>query len=145
MTEITLGFEVHQPLRLNRVFNEDLVRGRTVAPDELFDIYFNNVWNRGILSRVAKKCYYPSNELMLENIDRYKSEKKKFKLAYSISGVLLEQCELWERDLLDSFKQLAETGLVEFLDQTYYHSLASLYPDRTEFIEQVNNHRQLMK
>lgn len=145
MKDVCLGFEVHQPLRLNRNFSEALVKGRTLAPDELFESYFNNAWNRGILRRVAEKCYYPANEVVMQNIDRHRDEGKKFKLAYSLSGVFLEQCEAWEKDLLDSFRQLSETGCAEFLEQTYYHSLASLYPDRGEFIEQVRMHRRAMK
>ncbi len=146
MKDICLGFEVHQPLRLNRNFNEDLVKGKAVSPDELFEVYFNNQWNKAILKRVAEKCYYPANSIILENINRFKGEKRNFKVAYSLSGVFLEQCEAWEKDLLDSFKQLSDTGCVEFLDQTYYHSLASLYSlERGEFIEQVRMHRGLMR
>lgn len=146
MKDICLGFEVHQPLRLNANFNEDLVKGKAVSLEKLFQTYFNNQWNKAILRRVAKKCYYPSNSIMLENIDMFKKDARNFKVAYSLSGVFLEQCEAWEGDLLDSFKQLSKTGCVEFLDQTYHHSLASLYSaDKGEFIEQVHLHRQLMK
>jgi len=74
-----------------------------------------------------------------------KREKKKVNVSFSISGVFLEQCEVFSPDLLGSFKQLSETGCVEFLDQPYYHSLVGLYPVRDEFIEQVRMHRQLMK
>lgn len=143
MTDICLGFEVHQPIRLNREFNRDFSRDRSL--DDLFDVYFNNTWNKDILLRVSEKCYLPANEVMLENIDRYRGDNKKFKVAYSLSGVLVDQLERWAPDVLESFVQLAESGLVEFLDQTYYHSLASLFPDREEFLEQVKLHRELMK
>jgi len=113
--------------------------------DELADVYFNNFWNREVLKRVAEKCYYPATQVILENIDRYRSEKKEFKVAYSISGILLEQIEAWEKDLLSLFEQLAESGRVEFLNQTYYHSITSLFKDKEEFIEQVNMHRELIK
>jgi alpha-amylase len=133
---ICLGFEVHQPLRLNRNFNPDL-------KGEPFDLYFNNAWNKMILERVAKKCYFPANEVILKNIERFKG---RFKVAYSISGVFIEQCERWQKELIDSFKQLADTHCVEFLDQTYYHSLASLFSyEKGEFIEQVKMHKQLVK
>lgn len=144
MPDVCFSFEVHQPFRLNRKFDPKLAKGK--KPEELFDIYFDNLWNRQILKRVASKCYYPANEIILENIDRFKKERRKFKVAYSISGVLLEQCELWEPSVIDSFKQLAETGCVEFMDETYYHSLASLFSaDREEFIDQVLMHRRLMR
>ena len=143
MTEICLAFEVHQPVRINGNFSEAAAEGKDL--DELFEIYFNNTWNRMILERVVKKCYFPANQIILENIDRFKKERRKFKVAYSISGILIEQCERWEPDLLDSFKQLAESGCVEFLSQTYFHSLASLFSiERKEFIEQILMHRRLM-
>jgi alpha-amylase len=144
MPDVCLGFEVHQPLRLNRNFREEIAEGKDI--EDLFDVYFNNSWNKRILNRVATKCYLPANRLILENIDRFSKEKKKFKLAYSISGILLLQCEKWNPDVIDSFKRLAESDCVELLDQTFHHSLASLFSyEKEEFIEQVLMHRQLMK
>jgi alpha-amylase len=52
---------------------------------------------------------------------------------------------MFDPDLLETFKQLAETKRVEFLNQTYYHSIASLYPDKEEFIEQAKMHKQTVK
>ena len=144
MPDLCLSFEVHQPLRVNRDFHDELARGKKV--EELFDIYFDNKWNKAILERVARKCYLPANEIILQIIDRFKREHKRFKVAYSFSGVFIEQCERWAPSVLDSFKRLAESGCVEFLDQTYYHSLSSLFSaEREEFIEQVIAHRRLMK
>jgi alpha-amylase len=62
-----------------------------------------------------------------------------------LSGVFLEQCEAFDKDVLESFKQLAKTGCVEFLNQTYYHSIASLYPEKDEFIEQIKLHKQAVE
>ncbi len=112
----------------------------------LFDLYFDNELNRYVFERAARKCYIPANKIILEQIEKSKNEGKPFKVAYGVSGVFLEQCELWKPELTNSFKQLAKTGCVEFMEETYYHSLASLYgSDRSEFIEQVKMHRQLMK
>jgi alpha-amylase len=52
---------------------------------------------------------------------------------------------MFNKDILESFKQLAESGCVEFLGETYYHSLASLFESKDEFIEQVNQHSQIVK
>jgi alpha-amylase len=52
---------------------------------------------------------------------------------------------MFNKDLLETFRQLAESGCVEFLNQTYYHSISSLYPEKDEFIEQVKMHRQTVK
>ena len=145
MTDIVFVFEVHQPHRLRRDFfwgNNFLKR---VKKTELFDYYFDHVVNRQVFDRACRKCYFPSNQILLDLIDKYKNERKKVKVSFSISGIFLEQCEMFNKDLLESFKQLAETGCVEFLGQTYYHSLASLYPEREEFIEQVKMHQQTMK
>lgn len=139
-------FEVHQPFRLNRIFHSDLLSKGKVTKKDLFDLYFDNGLNRYVFERAARKCYFPANNIILEQIDKSKSAGKPFKVTYGISGVFLEQCELWNPDLIESFKQLAETGCVEFMEETYYHSLASLYgADRSEFVEQVKMHRQLMK
>ncbi len=145
MTDIVFVFEVHQPHRIRRtLFWENKIFKRS-RKEELFNYYFDQAVNREVFERACKKCYFPSNQILLDLIDKYKREKKQVKVSFGISGVFLEQCELFSKDLLESFKQLAETGCVEFLSQTYYHSLASLYPERDEFIEQVKMHQQIMK
>ena len=145
MTDIVLVFEVHQPHRLRRkVFWENKVFKR-LKKEELFDYYFDNEADGEIFRRAAKKCYFPSNQILLDLIDAHKAERRPVRVSFSVSGVFLEQCEMFEKDLLESFKQLAETGRVEFLDQTYYHSISSLYPEKNEFIEQVKLHRDTIK
>ncbi|MCW4016735.1 MAG: DUF5752 family protein [Candidatus Bathyarchaeota archaeon] len=146
MTDVCLMFEVHQPFRLNRNFHSDLLFKEKLTTKDLFDLYFDNGLNRYVFERAARKCYLPANQIILEQINKTKSTGKPFKVTYGISGVFLEQCQLWSPRLIESFKQLAETGCVEFMEETYYHSLASLYgDDRSEFVEQVKMHRQLMK
>ncbi|MGB9134785.1 MAG: DUF5752 family protein [Candidatus Bathyarchaeia archaeon] len=146
MTDICFMFEVHQPLRLNRGFHLDLLTRPPASKKDLFELYFDNSLNKHIFDRVARKCYLPANNIILSEIERFKQERKQFKVSYGVSGVFIEQCERWNLELLESFKQLAKTGCVEFLEETYYHSLASLYgADRMEFAEQVKMHRQLMK
>jgi alpha-amylase len=145
LVDVVFIFKVHQPYRLR----EDFFWGRSMfkrkTKEELFDFYFDNSKNREIFDRAAKKCYFPANDILLDQVDRFRKERRKVKFSFSISGVFLEQCESFDPDLLESFKQLSSTGCVEFLDQPYYHSLAGLYPVREEFIEQVQMHRQLMK
>jgi len=95
--------------------------------------------NREICQKVARKCYLPANRLMLELIQQYEG---RFKVSYSITGVLLEQLRNYAPEVLASFQQLAETGCVEFLAETYYHSLSALYsPD--EFADQIRAHREI--
>ena len=145
MPDVVFVFEVHQPHRLKRdLFWENKVFKR-LKKEELFTYYFDTDVNRKIFKRAAKKCYFPSNQILLELIDKHKKQKKKVKVSFSLSGVFLEQCEMFDKDLLETFRQLAETGCVEFLNQTYYHSVSSLYPDKSEFIEQVKLHQQTMQ
>jgi alpha-amylase len=141
LPDILLVFEVHQPYRFRRDFFWGKREFRKLAKSELFDSYFDHLTDREIFKRASTKCYLPSNSILLKLIDEFKHEKKEVRVAYSISGVFLEQCERFDRDVLDSFKQLSETGRVEFLGQTYYHSLSSLYPIKDEFIAQINQHR----
>ena len=145
LTDIVFVFEVHQPHRLKRNFFWENMIFKRVKKEKLFDYYFDNEVNREVFERACKKCYFPSNQILLDLIDKYKREKKQVKISFSISGIFLEQCEMFSQDLLETFKQLAETGCVEFLSQTYYHSLASLYPEREEFIEQVNMHHKIIE
>jgi alpha-amylase len=141
LVDILLVFEVHQPFRLKKDFFWGKREFRKLAKDELFEHYFDHLTDGEIFRRASTKCYLPSNNILLKLIDEFKHEKKEVKVAYSISGVFLEQCERFNKDVLNSFRQLSETGRVEFLGQTYYHSLSSLYPCKDEFVAQVNQHR----
>ncbi len=118
MPSVCFYFQVHQPLRMRhyRVFD--------IGKDSS---YFYYEKNKEVMQKVAEKCYLPANKILLELINRYKKEKRKFKVAFSISGVALDQFEEFAPEVLQSFKELAKTGCVEFLSETYYHSLAYLY------------------
>ena len=124
---ICLYFQVHQPTRLR------LYRFFDIGKDSH---YYDDFANRTILRRVAQKCYLPMNQLMLDLI---KQNKGKFKICYSISGSALEQFQRFAPEVIASFKALADTGKVEFLAETYYHSLASLASE-SEFRHQVLKH-----
>ncbi len=125
---ICLYFQVHQPTRLR------LYRFFDIGKDSH---YYDDFANRTILKRIATKCYLPMNELLLEAV---KANKGKFKCAFSISGSAIEQFARYAPEVLDSFKALADTGCVEFLCETYNHSLAAL-GSRQEFEHQVLKHK----
>lgn len=124
---VCLYFQVHQPTRLR------LYRFFDIGKDSH---YYDDFANRTILKRIAQKCYLPMNQLLLEEI---KKHKKSFKVAFSISGSALEQFDRYAPEVLESFRALAATGCVEFLGETYYHSLASLASPST-FKYQVEKH-----
>jgi alpha-amylase len=129
---ICLYFEVHQPFRLKRYRFFDLGHDH---------YYYDDFTNESILRKVAEKCYIPANNIILDLINRHKG---KFKVAFSLSGIVIEQFRLYAPEVLESFKKLADTGMVEFLAETEAHSLASL-KNKDEFFRQVNNHRNLIK
>ncbi len=132
MLNLVFYFQVHQPFRLKHYSVLNVGRD---------DDYFDHGLNGAIMAKVAHKCYLPANRLFLELIERHEG---RFKVAYSLTGTVVEQFRLYAPDVLESFKELASTGCVEFLGETYYHSLAALY-DEEEFLAQVEMHRQLMK
>ncbi len=125
---ICLYFQVHQPTRLR------LYRFFDIGKDSH---YYDDFTNRTIMRRVSQKCYLPMNAILLELIKKYNGQ---FKVAFSISGSALEQFERYCPEVIDSFKALAATGNVEFLAETYFHSLASL-ASYSEFEHQVTKHK----
>ena len=98
--------------------------------------YFDSFKNGEICRKVAQRCYLPANRMLLQLIERYEG---RFKVAFSLTGLVLEQFERYAPDALESFQKLADTGCVEFLGETYHHSLSFLY-SREEFAEQVELH-----
>ena len=129
---ICLYFQVHQPTRLR------LYRFFDIGKDSH---YYDDFANRTILRRVAQKCYLPMNQLLLDQINEHKGN---FKVAFSISGSVLEQFDRYAPEVIDSFRRLADTGCVEFLSETYYHSLAAL-GNEAEFKHQVLKHKEAIE
>ena len=132
MPSVCLCFAVHQPYRLRNYTFFDINRTHDYFDDEL---------NRSILGKIVERCYLPANDILLKLIDKHKGE---FRIAISMTGVVLEQLEKNHEEALESFKRLAETGQVEFVNQVYYHSLAALFSMK-EFEEQVRMNRDKIK
>lgn len=131
MPSVSLYFQVHQPFRLRRFSYFD----KSTEQD-----YFDDKKNGDILRKVANKCYLPTNETILRLIEETDG---KFRVSYSITGVAIEQFERYSPETLESFQRLARTGCVEFIGETYFHSLAALH-DFEEFDAQVSMHRRRM-
>ncbi|HEX8040140.1 MAG TPA: glycoside hydrolase family 57 protein [Chryseosolibacter sp.] len=126
MQTIILYLQVHQPRRLQ--------------PVNFFDLgnephYFNDTLNESIVRRVSECCYLPANKLLLQLVKAH----PQIRIAFSLSGVVIEQLEEYAPEVIDSVRELAATGSVEFLAETYYHSLASLI-NGDEFEIQVLQH-----
>lgn len=130
---VCIYFQIHHPERLRKY--------------QFFDIgkkhnYFDNYANRAELEELAENCYLPTNALLLELIKKYNG---KFKVAFSISGSAIDQLEMHTPEVIRSFQELAKTDCVEFLAETYSHSLASLSEDTDEFELQVKRHVSTIK
>ena len=124
---ICFYFQVHQPYRLRQYRFFDIGKS---------DYYYDDFANRNLMERITARCYLPMNRLMLELIT---SHKGAFKVAYSISGIALQQFEEYAPEVLNTFRALAQTGNVEFLAESYAHSLASIISEE-EFRCQVKIH-----
>ena len=129
---ICFYFQVHQPFRLKRYRFFDLGHDH---------YYYDDFSNESIMRKVAEKCYLPANELILDLILKHRG---KFKVTYSLTGLVINQFRLYAPEVLESFKKLADTGLVEFLAETESHSLASI-KTKSEFEHQVNAHKEMVR
>ena len=126
MKAICFYFQIHQPFRLKRY--------------RFFDIgndhyYYDDFANDDIVTRIAQRSYIPAAESLLKMLN----DNPRFKCAISVTGVALEQLEQYVPEFIDLLKKLAATGRVEFLAETYAHSLSSLV-DPEEFENQVKVH-----
>jgi alpha-amylase len=130
MTAISLYFKVHQPYRLKKYQPEDI---------SVCECYEDPVADEENCNRVADNCYLPANEILYNSIIE---QGGNFTVNFSISGTVLELLMRYRPDVIQSFKKLATTGHVEFLGETYYHSLASLHSP-AEFERQVLKHAEL--
>ncbi len=132
MPSVCFYFQVHQPHRLREF--------------RFFDIGVDNDYedvekNRLVMRKVADKCYLPMNALLLELIQRHQG---RFRLSFSMTGSFIDQCLDYAPEVLESFKKLADTGCVEFLDETDNHSLSFIFSEE-EFRAQVLRHRKRME
>ena len=132
MVSACFYFQLHQPLRLRRY---------SVFEIGQHNNYFDKHKNEAIIKKVAHKCYLPANKIILDLISRTDG---KFRVAYSMTGIVLEQLEKFAPEVIDSFKELVGTGSVEILGETYHHTLSYLY-SKEEFREQVSLHNKKIR
>lgn len=131
MKNVCFYFKIHQPYRLKRY--------------RFFDIgndhyYYDDFANDEIVTRLAENSYIPMAETLLQMIKEYGSE---FKCSISITGTAIEQLQQYVPEFIELLKKLADTGNVEFLSETYSHSLASL-EDPEAFMREVKAHDDLV-
>lgn len=131
---ITLYLHVHQPWRVRKYSIFDTARAHDYFDEHEWNTDRNN---QQVFEKVANKSYRPMNALL----EKLLAEQPGFKLSLSITGTFLEQAELWAPDVIESFRRLVQTGRVEIVAETYYHTMAFFY-SRTEFERQVDMHQR---
>lgn len=134
---VCIYFQVHQPYRVRHFsfFESDDKHDYFTGPE--------NFENKRVFEKVATKCYIPATDMLLELIDKH----PEFRVSFSLSGVFLEQCDQYGKvgqRVLKNFKALAASPQVEFLSETYHHSLAFIY-SKLEFAHQIKLHREKLK
>lgn len=133
MPQICLYLHIHQPYRLKEFGLEELGHetGYFSADTDL---------NREVFDKIAQKSYFP----MLKLIKTLLAKEPTFKIAFSITGVWLEQAQQFQPKMITLLRSILETGRAEILAETYHHTLASLYSE-TEFAKQVSAHMALVQ
>ncbi|MFV0366364.1 MAG: glycoside hydrolase family 57 protein [Mangrovibacterium sp.] len=114
MKAICINLQAHQPFRFRKY--------------RFFDIgndhyYYDDFANETTMQKAANATYLPSNKILLELLQR---EDLNFKVNITLSGLALEQFDMYAPEVLDSLKDLANTGKVEFIATPYSYSLASI-------------------
>lgn len=127
MKNICFYFQLHQPVRLKKY------KFFQIGQDHY---YYDDFQIEERIRNVVEQSYLPANQTIHEII---RTSNGKFKCTFSISGVVLEQLERYAPEVIDSFKELAATGSVDFLTEPYAHSLSSVF-DENEFEMQVKKH-----
>ncbi len=140
--DLIMCFHVHQPFRLRRF---SIFADPHLPPERAyFDNDPENSWNpiyanKTVFQRAARECYIPATNIILDHTRTGR------KFCFSITGTWVESAMRFDPRPLDLFQELADTGNIEFLGETYYHSLAGLYDDLGEFDEQVKMHKDMLK
>lgn len=129
MRNICMCFQLHAPYRLKRY------RFFEIGQDHY---YYDDYQTENRIQQLAQQSYLPANRTILDMI---KSSNGKFRCAYTISGITLELLEQYAPEVIDSFRELAQTGSVEFLAEPYAHSLSSIF-DINEFDKQLKLHSE---
>lgn len=132
MKTICLYFEIHQIIHLKRY------RFFDIGTDHY---YYDDYENERTITDIAERSYMPALNALLEMV---KANDRYFKVAFSLSGVGIEQLEMHAPQVLDKLQELNETGCVEFLAEPYSHGLSSLI-NEDSFEAEVKKQSQKIK
>ncbi len=133
MRAICLYLHIHQPIRYREYSVFDISNSTNYFESD----YNSRESNERIFKKVAEKSYHPMLDLLEQNLRLHPA----FCFSLSITGTWLEQAEKWDSELISQIKRLVNTGRVEIVGETYYHSLAFFY-NLEEFEQQVSMHEK---
>jgi alpha-amylase len=136
MRSICLYLHIHQPVRYRQYSVFDISNNSNYFVDG----YNGRQSNERIFKKVAKKSYHPMLSLLEQKITKHPN----FKFSLSITGTWIDQALLWDPDLIEQIKRMVNSGNVEIVGETYYHSL-SFFDNRDEFETQVKLHADKIK
>ena len=136
MRAICLYLHIHQPVR----YREYSIFDVSNDSNYFTDYYDGRQSNERIFKKVANKSYRPMLALLQRNMKKYPG----FQVSFSITGTWLEQAEKWAPELIDTIRSMVESGQVEIVGETYYHSL-SFFDNQAEFETQVKMHADKIK
>lgn len=132
MKTICLYFEIHQIIHLKRYRCFDIGRDH---------YYYDDYENERSITDIAERSYIPALKTLIEMA---KANEGAFKVAFSLSGVGMEQLELYAPTVLELLHELNDTGCCEFLCEPYSHGLSSLANEEC-FREDVDRMRTKIK
>lgn len=136
-------FQVHQPYRINMVDNPETAKVEDFFHGPMGDNPNYVYGNQNLFEEVARNCYIPATQKWLELLETH----SELHITLSLSGVFLEQCQQWPEyglPALEGFKKLLATGRVEFLGETYNHSL-SFFFSKQDYLDQIQEHQEVMQ
>lgn len=136
MSSVCFYFHVHQPRRVRKYRHFDIGNVEDYFNDDS-DTSLNNEF---IIKKVSQKCYLPTNKILLDLLNKH----PEFRVSFSITGIIIEQFEEYAPETLESFIKLVDTGRVEIITETYYHSLSFLYSPK-EFNKQISLQNRKIK
>lgn len=129
---ICLYLHMHQPWRVRNYSVFQTGADHSYWDEPNLEARWNNYQ---VLTKVAEKSYRPTLHLLAKLLERHPN----FHLSLSITGTLIDQLETWAPDVILLLKHIVDTGRVEIVGETYYHSLAFFY-SKEEFAHQVKLH-----
>jgi len=130
MKNICLYFQIHHPFSFQTFRFFDIGESRS---------YYDDLRIEREIQDAKTNYYIPTNNYLLKLIHQYKGN---LRFSYNISGTALDQFLIYAPELIASFRQLADTGLVEFTGNTAWHSIVSLTDKKDEFAENIKQNRQ---